>query len=209
VDASDTRQALLDAAERLFAERGLEGASLRAITGEAGANLAAVHYHFGSKDGLIQAVLARRLGPLNEERLRRLEACRQGGRPAELECVLRAFVAPIIEIAVGGEAGRAAFGRLMIRIQGEPALAKRVLKEAFEDTARRFVDALRETLPALSEEELTRRLHFAIGAMARIVIMAHAGGDLCFSVLDPTTVTEPLVAFLAGGFRAATGEEGR
>ena len=77
---TDTREALLDAAESLFAEHGVQAASLRAITQQAGANLAAVHYHFGSKEGLVRAVFSRRIGPLNEERLRRLEECEREGR---------------------------------------------------------------------------------------------------------------------------------
>src|ERR1043166_6329556 len=70
-----TRESLLDAAEALFTEHGIQAASLRAITQKAGANLAAVHYHFGSKEGLVKAVFSRRLKPLNQERLRLLEAC--------------------------------------------------------------------------------------------------------------------------------------
>ena len=66
---TDTRDLLLDTAERLFAEHGIDATSLRTITSEAAANLAAVHYHFGSKDGLIQEVFARRFDPLNEDRL--------------------------------------------------------------------------------------------------------------------------------------------
>ena len=73
--APGTRESLLDAAESLFSDRGIQAASLRAITEQAGANLAAVHYHFGSKQGLVRAVFSRRLAPLNEERLRRLAHC--------------------------------------------------------------------------------------------------------------------------------------
>src|SRR5688572_31708077 len=70
---TDTRESLLDAAEKLFSEHGIQSASLRQITQHAGANLAAVNYHFGSKDGLVRAVFSRRLRPMNDERFRRLE----------------------------------------------------------------------------------------------------------------------------------------
>src|SRR6185295_619338 len=95
---TDTREALLDAAEGLFAEHGIQASSLRAITQRAGANLAAVHYHFGSKEGLVRAVFSRRLKPLNEERLRRLEACDLEAADA-VEQVLDAFLAPLLRLS--------------------------------------------------------------------------------------------------------------
>src|ERR1700754_704729 len=92
-----TRESLLDAAESLFSERGIQAASLRAITEQAGANLAAVHYHFGSKQGLVRAVFSRRLAPLNADRLRRLGRCEETG--GEIEDVLHAFLAPALDMA--------------------------------------------------------------------------------------------------------------
>src|SRR5436305_14013735 len=92
-----TRESLMDAAESLFSERGIQAASLRAITEQAKANLAAVHYHFGSKQGLVRAVFSRRLAPLNEERLRRLDLCLAAG--GGVEEVLRAFLAPALAMA--------------------------------------------------------------------------------------------------------------
>src|SRR4051812_44617723 len=106
-----THESLLDAAESLFSERGIEAASLRAITERAGANLAAVHYHFGSKQGLVRAVFSRRLTPLNEERLRRLARCEEG--EAGLEEVLHAFLEPALDMA--RDASHSPFGRLMGR----------------------------------------------------------------------------------------------
>ncbi|MEJ2200328.1 MAG: TetR family transcriptional regulator, partial [Desulfuromonadaceae bacterium] len=78
----DTKERILDAAEELFARQGFHATSLRAITGGAQVNLAAVNYHFGSKDGLLEAVFSRRLTPLNQERQRRLEAVREAARAA-------------------------------------------------------------------------------------------------------------------------------
>src|SRR5437867_6100600 len=93
-----SKERILDVAERLFAERGFAATSLRNITAEAAVNLAAVHYHFGSKDELIEAVFARRLGPLNRERLRLLEACRAaaGGGSPSVEELLEALIAPAL-----------------------------------------------------------------------------------------------------------------
>src|SRR5262245_38219332 len=94
----DTREALLDAAEKLFSEHGIQASSLRMMTQQAGANLAAVHYHFGSKEGLVKAVFSRRLRPLEAERFQLLETCDlAGGSEGEaIEQVIRAFVTPVI-----------------------------------------------------------------------------------------------------------------
>ena len=93
-----TKQRILDVAERLFAERGFSGTSLRTIIGEAGVNLAAVHYHFHSKDALLEAVILRRLEPVNRERLAMLEACEHAARggPPAVEDILRAFIEPTV-----------------------------------------------------------------------------------------------------------------
>src|SRR5258706_10605789 len=92
----DTKQRILDSAERLFAARGVEAASLRTIIADAKVNLAAIHYHYHSKDALLDAVLKRRLEPINRERLALLDAC--GERP-RLEAVLDAFIAPAVRVS--------------------------------------------------------------------------------------------------------------
>ena len=102
---ADTKERILDAAEHLFAERGVDGASLRAVTREAHVNLAAVHYHFGSKEGLLEAVVARRIGPINQDRLKgleELEAAAQGA-PIPVEDLLRVFLAPPLRLVATEE----------------------------------------------------------------------------------------------------------
>src|SRR5690349_3437031 len=96
-EENDTRESLLGAAESLVSEHGIQAASLRQITQQAGANLAAVNYHFGSKDGLVRAVFSRRLRPMNEERHRRLELVDLEAGDA-LEQVLRAFLEPLLRL---------------------------------------------------------------------------------------------------------------
>ena len=93
-DSKDTKERLLDAAETLFGDRGVAAVSVRDITAAAGANIAAVNYHFGSKDGLLQAVINRRMEPLNAERLRLLDLVESaaGDAPPTVEGVLHAFV---------------------------------------------------------------------------------------------------------------------
>src|SRR5512143_3976610 len=97
---AETKDRILDAAERLFAEHGFDATSLRMITAAAGVNLAAVNYHFRSKDSLIEAVFGRRIGPVNKERLEMLTAAEKaaGSDPLSLEAVVRAFVEPVVRI---------------------------------------------------------------------------------------------------------------
>jgi AcrR family transcriptional regulator len=95
----ETRERILDAAERLFARKGITSTSMRALTAAAGVNLAAVHYHFGSKEALLDAVIERRAEPCNAARNRALDrhlAERAEAAP-DVEQVLRAFLEPVVE----------------------------------------------------------------------------------------------------------------
>ena len=201
-DKPDTKDALLDAAEVLFAELGIERTSLRAVTSLARANIASVNYHFGSKEGLVRAVLERRLRPLNEQRLRLLEAYEAESR-AGLEQILRAFVAPPLEfMALGNPAFTGVMARLHFSHDQE---LQSILFEVFEPVVDRFAAALGRALPELDEGELFHRLHFAVGAMAGAVI--HQGRLLTswqgrIPDHDQEEATNRLITFLAAGFRA-------
>src|SRR5258706_5167560 len=100
VDAmsADTKTRILDAAEQLFMEHGFEATSMRQLTSAAGVNLAAVNYHFGSKEELFQAVLTRRLDPMNQERIELLQKVEReaGGKPLSCENVLFAMLIPAL-----------------------------------------------------------------------------------------------------------------
>ena len=138
MSSTDTTNSLLDASERLFAHHGIAATSLRAITVEADVNLASVHYHFGSKEGLVSAVFARRLEPLNCERLRLLRACQDGGsgRSADpLEAAVKALVGPALRLRHDPKQGGEAFMRLMGRLFSEPTSAyKLAIIEQFRES---------------------------------------------------------------------------
>ncbi|HTQ80242.1 MAG TPA: TetR/AcrR family transcriptional regulator [Thermoanaerobaculia bacterium] len=198
---SGTRESLLDAAERLFSERGIQAASLRAITEEAGANLAAVHYHFGSKHGLVRAVFARRLAPLNAERLRLLDECEATG--GGIEGVLRAFIEPHLGMT---ELDNSAFGQLMGRAFMEPDdEVREILIEQIQEVFHRFTAALARLLPHLSEPEILRRFHFVAGAIGHTVVcgplLERLSAGRC-RVGGATEAIDPLVTFLAAGLQA-------
>jgi AcrR family transcriptional regulator len=205
----ETRDALLDAAEILFADVGIDGASLRSITAEAGANLASVNYHFGSKDGLVKAVLSRRFRPITEQRLAALDACEaraEGGAP-ELECVLRAFVEPVITMLSNDPSQGAHFIRFMGRLHSElNETTAPMLHEEFGETLGRFDAALRNALPELPPDQLYWRFHFAMGAMLHTIscggLLTEYTHGIC-NYDNPEDVTRRLVAFMAAGMRGA------
>jgi AcrR family transcriptional regulator len=162
-----TRSAILAAAERLYAERGFSDVTLRDIVSEANVNLAAVNYHFGSKDELIAELFVTRSLALNRERLRELRAAEdKGGGRAEIADVLRALVGPTLRGCLGPENQRSTAARFMIRVSIESVPPIRRIRNREIDHLRKFIAAMRRSLPAHSDVELYWGLHFAL-AMAQ------------------------------------------
>lgn len=157
-----TRDRLLDAAETLFAQRGLEGASMRSITTLANANLAAVNYHFGSKEGLLRALLEARIKPINEQRLVRLDRLQETGK-LSIEAVLEAFIAPALDPALRPND---AFLQIMTRIHhSTDPVAVEVINATFGPVAERYFAIFHQLLPAIPPEILLQRMQFVIGSM--------------------------------------------
>lgn len=206
MSADTTKTALLDAAERLFARNGIKETSLRAITQEADANIASVNYHFGSKDGLIRAVLDRRIQPMNEERLRLLASyqAEAGERAVPVEQVLHAFIAPAFRLS---EKHSQTFAAMLGRLHFEQDEAIfDLLLQSFEPVLESFVPVLARSLPELTVRQLIFRFHFAVGAMAMTVtnsrMLVRVSKGLITSV-EPQNTIDRLVNFLAAGFRAS------
>jgi len=203
--ADETKNRILDAAEALFAAGGFDGTSLRKVTGVAEVNLAAVNYHFGNKEGLLHAVLARRIAPVNQERLQRLDALEAEDRTPSLEEVTRAFVLPALD-RHSDERGRLFARRLLGRFfseQGSEWLP--VFLEQFREVKERFGLAFHNCLPHLSVVEVAWRMHFAIGAMAHAMAdecrLDALSGGAC-DPRDAKTLRRELVTFIVGGLRA-------
>lgn len=204
----DTRERLLDAAEQLFAERGVTATSLRAVTKAADANLAAVHYHFGSKEELLSAVVARRVRPINEERLRLLDRLQAGSgdRAADLDEILSALLLPMIRETGRNPERVPTFTRLMGRVLTDMGTGTHALVvHHFAEVLQRFAAALSRALPHLTPEEIAWRLHFCIGTMAFTLVhsphLAEMSRGLCRSH-DADRVMEQMIPFLAAGFQA-------
>jgi len=201
---SDTRERLIAAAERLFAERGFAGVSVRAIAADAGVNWSLLGYYFRGKHGLLAEVYRRHCATLNAERLRLLaEASRQG---PTLEGVIDAFVRPALA-EIQGPGGQSQFSRLRAMLAAEDApLFAALVAENFDQSSRTFVRALRACLPALPEDEILWRFHFMLGAIYYSAsspqrIKAFSGGRCDPGDLESTV--RHLVPFLAEGFRSA------
>ncbi|WGS51419.1 TetR/AcrR family transcriptional regulator [Paraburkholderia sp. D15] len=169
--AGDTKSRILDAAETLFIECGYEAMSLRQITSRAEVNLAAVNYHFGSKESLIHSMLSRRLDKLNQERLKLLDRFDDMlGARLTCEHVLGAMFIPALRLSRDPRVGGKAFLRLLGRAYTDPsAFIRDFLNAHYESVAVRFFDAFQRALPHLPREELGWRLHFAIGALSGVL----------------------------------------
>ncbi|MEO8078789.1 MAG: TetR/AcrR family transcriptional regulator [Acidobacteriota bacterium] len=201
---SETREQLLAAAERLFAERGLGGVSVRMIAAEAGVNWSLVGYHFRGKDGLLAEVYRRHCTTLNRERLRQLGEARRAG--LQLESVIEAFVRPALA-EIQGRDGQTQFSRLRAMLAAEDApLFAQVVADNFDQSSRTFVAALRQCLPELHADEILWRFHFMLGtiyysASSPQRIKAFSRGRCDPGDLEATV--RHLVPFLAAGFRTA------
>jgi len=169
--ASDhTRTAILNAAERLYADRGFGDVTLRDIVAEAGVNLAAVNYHFGSKDELIAELFVTRSLATNRERLNELKLAEEAGAGrADIAAILRALVGPTLRGCLGPDRERSTAARFMIRASIESVPPIRRIKNREVDHLRKFVAAMRRSLPDRGEVDLYWGLHFAL-AMAHHTI---------------------------------------
>lgn len=195
----ETKEKILNTAERLIGEQGYSGTSLRHIIAEAGVNVAAVHYHFGSKEELLDELIERKAAPVNEKRLAwldRVEA-EAGDRAPSLEKVLEAFLLPMAEAADRDPQ----FVRLMGRILSE-GLLQHVVERHFHTVSRRMFAALHHALPDLAEEEFLWRVHFMIGAMAHTMCGQPDTTGKGGSVGSFEARIRRLIVFLSGGFVA-------
>lgn len=209
-----TPERILDVAERHFARLGYYGASIRAITTDAGVQLALVHYHFKSKDKLYRAVIARRVQALTAERVAMLEAGSGRRRRPPLEQVVRALVAPTVELCSSEEGGRR-YGQMLGQIINNPEeRAQQLLIELFDPVARRFVAAIRAAEPRLDSAAAHWGYYFAIGAMVQALAktgrIERLSGGRCDSG-DAGTIIDNLVRFITAGLEAlaASGAKSR
>lgn len=195
-----TRERLLNVAEQRFGEGGYEGTSLRAITVAAAANIAAVNYHFGSKEALLRAAVARAMTPVNTERRRRLDQLEAGGTPTPEE-LIRAFVEPGLELVLRrGERG-AVVARFIGRIAFDPSRRIRELYAAESDPVEsRYLTALQRALPQAAPDAVAFGYVNMQGLLALHQSQALAPPPGAPGPEDPGKLAENLVAFLVAAF---------
>jgi len=205
--ASDTKTLILDAAETLFAEQGIDAVSLRAITTAAHVNLAAIHYHFGSKEALVKAVFERRIEALNRMRLKELDRyeAEAGDGPLPVENVLRALIEPSIRLSQSHREGRT-FMKLCARAYAESAgVMEEIFDDCFPELARRFNAAFVRALPGLDPVELAWRIQFTVGAMLHTMQEGERLKKFSQGRCDPADVEgaiDRMVAYTAAGLKA-------
>ena len=201
---------ILDAAEAAFAEMGFAGASLRHIVQEAKVNLATVYYYFGSKAGLMEAVLKRRFGPMRAEHLRLLAQFHQAtpDRPLPISKILEAMLLPPLRLATAESARRQAITRLMGRILTEPdPQTQEILRRQRAPVRGAFLQALEDTLPGVEPSALQRRMELVWGALAflllhpeRLAVEAAGPG----AALKFENLLAEMIHFFLPGFSAPT-----
>lgn len=202
----ERRQAILDVAEALFAENGIAGTSVRSILATVGANVAAVHYHFGSKEKLVEEVFRRRADRIASERILGLKrALADPDEVWRLERIIRAFLESGF---TGGDTpeGAARFARLRARISTEDSdLARRLLGECFDASSQQFIAAFEKVLPNLDSTAIAWRFHAMLGIM--VYTMANPGRiqALTENHCDPSdymAAVDHLVPIVAALFRS-------
>jgi AcrR family transcriptional regulator len=205
----ETRTRILDAAEELFMLHGFEGTSMRLLTAKAEANLAAVNYHFGSKDALIEAVFRRRLDPMNATRVAELDRLEKdaGSRTLTAEQIIRAFVGASLRMIEDAKTGGRNFIRLLGRTYTDPQKEIRALiGQLYAPTMERFKAAFERALPQMPRDELIWRLHFMFGTLAYTLAATDTvqliAGCKPEDRYDARLLEARLAAFMQGGLLA-------
>lgn len=207
--SAETRKRVLEAAEKLFALRGIEGVSIRDITQAAGVNLAAINYHFGTKNALAAEVFKLCIDPLNARRLELLDnvEAKAGRKAPPLEAVLEAMVRPAVERGFDPSQDTDTFLRLTGRCLSEPnAEIEQIVRVHFEKLIRRFDAAFLRALPGLDPEELFWRIKFMFGALHYSLLTCAKQKHLPVKTrkaLDAEGLIQRLVKFTAAGLRAS------
>ncbi len=199
------REHLLDHAEALFARHGLHGVTIREVARRAHVDPALVHYYFGTKTGLFDAVFMRRADILNVERMRSMDAyARNAGEHITVEGCVEAFLEPIYRRSLQADAGWKNYFRLVALVNNSSEWGGEMMTRFFDPVIRRLLDLLRKCMPHASEVELFWSYHFLSGALT--LSLSETGridrlsGGLCAST-DMEALHRRMVPFIAAGFR--------
>ena len=206
---TETQTRILDTAEELFMQHGFEGASMRMLTARAEVNLAAINYHFGSKDALIEAVFRRRLDAMNAERIAELEQLEReaAGRPLAADAIIRAFIGASLRMIEDARGGGRNFIRLLGRAYTEPAKPiRQLIGQMYAPAMERYKAAFSKALPELPKDELVWRMHFMFGTLAYTLAATDTvqliAGAKPEDRYDARLLQDRLTAFMSAGLLA-------
>lgn len=201
-----TRENILDTAEELFAINGISATSLRTIISKAKVNIAAVHYHFGSREGLIKEVFSRRISLVNEIRMQKLSELKRiyTNQPIPYREILRAFITPAITMGLNRDKKTKSFMKLMGRLHCEESLFKDQLMSEFAPTIKEFTESLKVSLPNQTEEEISWKFFFVIGTMVFTILNVQDAKIFSkeLDLKDFESFIEKILSFIASGFNA-------
>jgi len=203
-DGLSTVERITIAAELEFADRGFDGAGMKAISRRADVSQALLHYHFGSKDQLYTEVVKRRSKVINDERAALLDSVDLNAADA-LAQILDALFRPPLGPAGGDQAYTRIFGGLIVGRERERLL----VKAYYDPTAQRFIDALQRIKPKMSRKTAAHAYSLALGALVAVIsrdgrierLMGEEGQRSIEDVLDG------LVTFAGGGIAALADQE--
>ncbi|NEQ73043.1 MAG: TetR/AcrR family transcriptional regulator [Okeania sp. SIO2C9] len=200
----DTKEQILNAAEKLFASLGFAGTSLRAIIREADVNLAAVHYHFGSKEELFIAVIRRVAQPIVEEQMRQLAILEDSEELPSVAEIVAAVITPPLQMTQDNSEECLIHAKFMGRCRTEPYPIQRLAEAEFSRTHQRFLDIMQKVLPNQSPMELEWKLDLVIAMLIRVLNQIEPLEPLSekSSSEDIEDLVERLVTFITFGISA-------
>jgi len=209
ITKATTKDRILEATECLLAEHGFEAVSLRDITGAAAVNVAAVNYHFGSKEKLFEEIQCRYIAPVNAERVRMLKRAMADDRVATVRDILEAFMRPLLTVVKRNEMSERLFFKLMGRciVDGQGGLPDAMVPE-FKEVARVFTYALMAAIPGIHPEVVLWRLHYTFGVMAQTLLHGELLVKLTHGACgepDVETQFQQMIDFCHAGFLSGEG----
>ncbi len=201
---TDTKEQIISVAERLFAELGFTGTTLRNVVSEAGVNLAAVNYHFGSKENLFRAVVARFARPVVAKELNLLSKLTARAELPSVEEILTAMLQPSLEILAQDENTRLVRAQFMGRCRTEPEPIQSIAYTEFAPALEPFLDVLQQVLPEQSRSQLSWKFDLVITALVRVLMEAGKPYALLKTteLADIQSTTQQLVKFFSPGMRS-------
>lgn len=202
----DTKEQILNVAEQAIAEHGYAGTTLRSVVSKAQVNLAAVHYHFGSKEALFQAVVARIAEPMVAQQITLLAAVmtETDGSPS-VEAILRAYLAPAFKIVAHDQKARPARAQFIGRCRTEPEPVQSIADQQFRRGTEKFLDAFQRALPEQSRSQLKWKLDLVVTGLVRVLGEAGKPGALLTGTAaeDIEGALAKLIAFVIPGLKAS------